>query len=111
MFDFISNPNGFGNYQYVINQSRDGQTMSIERFNSNNFNDRTLVGYVTYEMVGNQMQIAVPRSLLGISGDIINLSFKWADNVADMNNPESYYKTGEVAPLGMTNYHFWSQDY
>ena len=108
-FDFIKTADGFGNYQFIINQSRntaDG-TVSVERFTTvGNFNARTSLGDAKYEISGNEMHICIPRTMLGLESGV-RFAFKWTDNVTDMSDVyESYYKTGNAAPIGRLNYYF-----
>ena len=110
-FDFIKTADGFGNYQFIINQSRstiDG-TVSVERFTTvGNFNARTSLGNAAYEISGNEMHICIPRTMLGLESGV-RFAFKWTDNVTDMSDVyESYYKTGNAAPIGRLNYYFSS---
>ena len=112
-FAFLTAPSGFGNYQFVINQNRNttDKTVAVERFNGvDEYSNRTLVGNAQYELSGNEMHICIPRTWLGLDGSNVKFAFKWTDNITDPSDLyESYYKTGDSAPIGRTNYYFEQQ--
>ncbi len=72
----------------------------------------TEVGSVSVKTEGNQLMLAVPRSLLGLTAQqdrgLLNLQFKWADNYED-DNIWSFYTDGDAAPYGRLNYVFSQQ--
>ena len=63
-------------------------------------------GQVAMKVEGNQMQLAVPRPLLGLKNEPINLQFKWADNCPTEGRIDSFYIDGDAAPIGRLNYVF-----
>ena len=46
------------------------------------------------------LQIAVPRSMLGMTGQKIDFNFKWSDNMQEDGNILDFYSNGDVAPGG-----------
>ena len=61
---------------------------------------------IDMKVEGNQMQIAVPRRLLGLENGPVHLQFKWADNCPAEGKMDSFYIDGDVAPIGRLNYVF-----
>lgn len=53
---------------------------------------------------GNQLQLAVPRQLLKLTGQSLSFDFKWSDNPADLKDPISLCTTGDTAPNRRFNY-------
>lgn len=48
---------------------------------------------------GNQMQMAIPRSVLGIKGSMpAEINFKWADNIRQDGKWTDFYLNGDCAP-------------
>ena len=44
------------------------------------------------------LEVAVPRKLLGLTGDSLAFDFKWTDNASDFNSILSVCRTGDTAP-------------
>lgn len=92
-------------FNYVINRTpgSDGKT-SVEYFTKDGAYTLAKSGDASYKVSGNVLQIAVPRSVLGLSGNEINLTFKVADGVKETDNILDYYVTGDVFPVGRYAY-------
>lgn len=104
--DGQDNNNAFYGYDYVINRksSYTGQC-SVEKLGTN---DNFEITYTTtkkaaFTVNGKYMQFSVPKAALGISGGY-TIRFKVADNVTEPENIQSYYITGDCAPVGRLNY-------
>ena len=54
------------------------------------------------------MMIAVPRKALGLTEELIDIQFKWADNYQKNDKGEydinTFYCHGDAAPYGRMNY-------
>lgn len=62
----------------------------------------------SYAVSENELEIAVPRSALGLDGGAsVDLELKWLDNVDAAGDIMSFYLYGDVAPLGRFNFHFF----
>ena len=57
-----------------------------------------------YRYADKELEIAVPRSLLGLKGDSFSFDFKWADNPTDLKDPISLCTSGDTAPNRRFNY-------
>ncbi|MBI0397112.1 hypothetical protein [Cyclobacterium marinum] len=62
------------------------------------------VDQVDYEVSGNEMMIAMPRSLDNNLLNVLDLEFKWSDNMQDNDDPLDWYVNGDVAPGGRLNF-------
>ena len=96
--------NGWKGYDFVANRTvgEDGTT-SLEASRD----DATWepVGNLEYRVSGNEMHLAVPRSLLGLHArEPLHIEFKWADNVPDSGDVMDFYVEGDAAPDGRFNY-------
>lgn len=99
------NGNDFYGYDFVINrQSSYTGECSVERYDYRN-------GQVSYDLEakanftlgGRYMQFRIAKADLDISGNF-RINFKVADNVTDPEDIQSYYISGDVAPVGRLNY-------
>ena len=93
---------GWYGYDYVINRSQDGNTVSVEKFVGNAWEFET-VGTATYNLRGNVLQIKVSRSLLNL-GDTFD--FKWADNSVVDGDIMQFLDQGDAAPNDRYNYRY-----
>lgn len=67
-------------------------------------------GEYGFAVEGNKLELAVPKSLLGVSGKSITFDFKWADNTGELVNPISLCLHGDTAPNRRFNYRFiWNK--
>ena len=72
--------------------------------------DWTEVADLPMRYAGNQLEVSVPRELLGLGGDRFVFDFKWSDNPADLNDPISLCLNGDTAPNRRFNYRcIWSR--
>lgn len=67
-------------------------------------------GEYGFAVEGNRLELAVPKSLLGVSGKSITFDFKWADNTGELVDPISLCLHGDTAPNRRFNYRFvWNK--
>lgn len=59
---------------------------------------------LNYRYAGNELELAVPRQLLGLEGDAFTFDFHWSDNPADLDDPISLCVNGDSAPNRRFNY-------
>ena len=98
---------GWNGYDFVINYyAKDDTTTTVAKHvGADGDNTFSTAGDVSYRVVGNEMMIAVPLSMLGIDDyKEINLEFKWVDSDSFYEEAEDFYCDGDVAPLGRLNY-------
>ena len=68
------------------------------------------IGDVSYKATANMLEVAIPKSLLGISGDAFTLNFKWCDNTpGEGGDILDLYQYGDAAPGGRFNYCYTSK--
>ncbi len=61
---------------------------------------------VPYAVKGNELEVAVPSELLGVSGKTASFDFKWADNPQELKDPISLCLHGDTAPNRRFSYRF-----
>lgn len=103
LIDADKNPEtGWYGYDYLVNQSiADSRTTTIRRYQDGKWVD---AGVLNYRYKGKALELAVPRKLLGLTGDSITFDFKWADNPTDLTDPISLCTNGDSAPNRRFNY-------
>lgn len=104
-------PNWEG-FEYIFNRtSPTGGTMIVEKSTGGWKFEQ--VGTASFAVSGKRLQIAVPRSILGLTKeDSLQFNFKWADNTRaegaknDSGDILDFYSYGDVAPGGRFMYAF-----
>jgi hypothetical protein len=96
--------NGWKGYDFVVNRSVSGDAGSLEARRGGRWQH---VGDVPLRVVGDEMHLAVPRSLLGRHArGRLAVEFKWSDNVPDDGDVMDFYVHGDAAPDGRFDYLF-----
>lgn len=100
--------NGYEGFEYIINRTSASENeVTVEKF-VNGWNFET-VGKAKYSVDGKIMQIAVPRSYLGLGGSKeVKFNFKWCDNNLTDGDIMTLYTEGDTAPTGRFTYMFSS---
>ena len=94
---------GWEGYDYLLNRTTpSGSTITIER-NTGDWKWEKC-GEATYKVVGQSMELKIPRSTLSIEDKKLNFEFKWADNLQEAGNIMDFYLSGDVAPAGRFNF-------
>ena len=104
-------PNWEG-FEYVINRyAPEGNLISVEK--SKGDWDFELTGIGVCSVSGQYLEIAVPRSSLGLDATgVLSFNFKWADHTrpdeatADSGDILDFYQYGDVAPGGRFAFRF-----
>ncbi len=101
---------GWEGYDYIVNRtvSREGKTW-IEK-NDGGWRWKK-VAQLDFVVRGNELAIAVPRSILDLPRARTNVAidFKWADNLQHPGDLMDFYISGDVAPEGRFNYRFLAE--
>ena len=100
---------GWYGYDYIINyQAKDLDTTTVARYcGTDGTYAFEVIGEIEYRVEGNQMMLAVPMEMLGITNpNGIKFEFKWADSRSLITTMEQFYTDGDAAPLGRLNYVF-----
>ncbi len=105
----MDNKTGWEGYDYVLNRSRDGSKVSVEKFvnNSWEFEKVTDADYVLGEK---SIAIKVQKSSLGISDGLASFDFKWADNSTTTGNVMQFMDLGDSAPDDRFNFRYYGSE-
>ncbi|MCQ2429293.1 MAG: hypothetical protein MJ192_03070 [Clostridia bacterium] len=92
---------GWNGFDYVLNRARDSFAVTVEKITDADFHTET-VGGAYYAVQGNTMTVRLPKELLGLSGTVTAMNFKWADNSVDTTaekpDPMDFMDHGDTAP-------------
>lgn len=98
---------GWEGYDYVVNRTAQAKKAVLEK--SEKGWDWTEAGQIDYAVNGNQLELKVPKSMIGITGSV-DLEFKWSDNMQQEGDIIDFLINGDVAPSGRFNYHFMEEN-
>lgn len=99
---------GWEGYDFVVNRTRDGEEVDIEKFYSSDWDSRYSVGKGTYKVNGNKILIKIESKLIGLSGRD-NFDFKFADNSTTTGEVMEFMSLGDAAPNSRFNYRYEKQ--
>lgn len=93
---------GWEGFDFVVNYAViDESTTTLCAYKEDVWQE---VGRVRYRVEDCEMMVAIPRTLLGLTGDGFTLNFHWMDNVSDVYDLHSWFTTGDSAPERRNNY-------
>jgi hypothetical protein len=98
---------GWQGYDFLVNHSVTNEsTTTLKQNNYNKWNWKT-IGELRYKVVDNQMELQIPRSLLGMDKtSYISFDFHWADNIQKENDIIEFAISGDSAPNRRFNYRY-----
>ena len=94
---------GWCGYDYMTRL--EGGTYCLFRNTGNGSYSWTSLGEVQHFVSGNQMYVAIPKSLINV-GERVVIDFKWADNVPANPDILDFISNGDSAPNGRFNYRY-----
>jgi hypothetical protein len=94
---------GWNGYDYVVNRTACGRKAIVEK-NVGGRWEWEQTAKVRYAVNGNKLELAIPRTVLGLSGKSVDLEFKWNDNMQENGNIMDFYVNGDTAPGGRFNF-------
>lgn len=97
----------WNSFHYVVNWDVvSGSSASLMRFEGNQKWQHIAV--LSYKAKGNELEICIPKKLLGIDRDNFTVDFKWTDNspVLKEANVMNWLDKGDAAPNGRFAYRY-----
>ncbi|MGO3805514.1 MAG: hypothetical protein ACTJHT_04355 [Sphingobacterium sp.] len=95
---------GWNGYEYMVNRRNPkAGKVRVERNVAGRWQWEA-IGEVTFVVKANTLEISLPKKLLGISGSVLDLEFKWNDNMQEIGNIMDFYVNGDTAPGGRFNF-------
>lgn len=99
-----SRDTGWEGYDFVLNRSREGGKMSVERFS--NDGKTQSVGSAEYYISGDSLTVMLPKSAIDTAQEYISFDFKWTDNSGISGNVMEFMDVGDAAPNSRFNFRF-----
>lgn len=98
---------GWEGFDFVVNRVPPGtRTATLERSRGRRW-EWEKAGEVSYRVSGREMELAIPRRLLGLqNGRKVDIRFKWADNCQLTGDPIAFTEHGDAAPNGRFTYRY-----
>jgi hypothetical protein len=96
---------GWEGYDYLVNgQVINDKTTTLKTTAGGwNWQDKAKIDYT---VLGNEVEIGIPKTHLGISGPEFRFQFHWADNIQKENDILEFSRSGDSAPERRFNYQF-----
>ena len=91
---------GWLGYDFVANRAAPG---SLERQRGGGFSWQT-AGEVEFRVAGDQLELAIRWSALGLRSPPAQFDFKWADNCIGAGDATDFTLNGDAAPNDRFNY-------
>ncbi len=97
---------GWYGYDFLINKKVvDEQTTTLMKYDASDAdNPWKEVTTLPLRYANNELELTVPRELLGLTGNKLAFDFKWADNIAELKDPISFCINGDAGPNRRFNY-------
>ncbi len=97
LIDADHNPaTGWLGYDLIVNRTGvRPQVTTVERCSGNGYHWGSPVD-VPYRVSGNELELAIPRSVLGITKLPATIDFKWADNIQQTGEASDFTLNGDV---------------
>lgn len=103
---------GWYGYDFVVNKNvKNDNTTSLMRYDGTQKESSWVeVADLKFSYFDNELEISIPRKLLGLTGNLFTFDFKWSDNPAELKDPISFCTNGDTAPNRRFNYRYiWKQ--
>ncbi len=95
---------GWEGYDLRINYLRDGVNCSIDAYDNGNWSQ---VSNGIFKTAGNELEISIPRIMLGMNQTSLAFDFKWSDNCLSANpTAMDFWENGDAAPQTRLSYRF-----
>ena len=104
---------GWYGYDFLINKNIiDSNTTELMKYNGSGDAEGSWekIDEISYNYSGNQLELEIPREMIGLNTDEISFDFKWTDNPEELKDPVSLCLKGDTAPNRRFNYRFiWTR--
>jgi hypothetical protein len=113
LIDADNNPQtGWFGYDFIVNKKvKNDKTSTLMRFDATQKENQWVeIADLNFSYKANQLEIGIPRKLLGLNRTSFTFDFKWSDNAGDLKDPISLCISGDAAPNRRFNYRcIWKQ--
>jgi len=95
---------GWNGYDFIINRQSPQSNKVIVEKNVGNRWEWTKAGLGTMSLTNNKLELAIAKQIFNLTGEHLDIEFKWSDNMQENGNIMDFYVNGDVAPGGRFNF-------
>ena len=95
-------------FQYLVNRAPASDSITEIEECTGGWNWRK-IATISYRTQGNKLEMIIPKKIVGITGNVFTLDFKWSDNSPLDGNPMDWLDKGDTAPNGRFAYRYIHQ--
>ena len=96
---------GWLGYDFVVNRNKVGaEKTTLCRNVDGRYEWKQISDQIRYVVKGNEMELAIPRSFLKLTGPTATIDFKWADHCFAKGDWTDFTLNGDAAPDGRFNF-------
>ena len=105
LIDADKNPEtGWYGYDFIVNRTiKDSKTSTLMRYDEKTETWKEVCN-IPFSASGKELELSIPRKVLGIKGNTATFDFKWCDNPQSLKDPISLCTDGDAAPNRRFNY-------
>lgn len=98
---------GWEGYDFIVNRRVIDESTTMLEASMGGWNWKE-VAEIKYQVIENEMELAIPRNLIGLDdlSKTLKIDFKWADNIQESGDIIEFILNGDSAPNGRFNYRF-----
>lgn len=95
---------GWQGYDIVVNRQSPTSSQVIIEQNVGQRWEWEEIARSEMAVSGRVLELSIPRNVLGLPGDGVDIEFKWNDNMQENGNIMDFYVNGDTAPGGRFNF-------
>lgn len=96
---------GWEGFTFMVNRNIQSSGNTILEYSKGGWNWEKLAD-IKYRFGDHQLELAIPKKVLGINGDKFFLDFKWSDNAPADGNAMNWLDKGDAAPNARFSYRY-----
>lgn len=95
---------GWNGYDFIVNRINPKGRKAVVEKNTGGRWEWEQATEVRFAVMGNKLELEIPRNVVGLLNKPINIEFKWNDNMQENGNIMDFYVNGDTAPGGRFNF-------
>jgi len=95
---------GWNGYDFIVNRSSPQKKKACVERNVGGRWEWETVARIKYAVHVNRLELEIPRCILHVADEPVDLEFKWNDNMQENGHIMDFYVNGDTAPGGRFNF-------
>lgn len=95
---------GWNGYDFIVNRRSPHAGRAILEKNVGNRWEWEARALINFTAKDKRLELEIHRAVLGLEGRLLNMEFKWNDNMQENGNIMDFYVNGDTAPGGRFNF-------